>query len=85
MESDMVSLRVLQNEQPGNMSKAALGEVQTPKGDISEVLSFSGLLPEIINSRAAMCVPPHIDFAGLHLKHAVHAAHVLGVQVETVL
>lgn len=42
------------NEQPGNTSKAALGEVQTPKGDVSEVMAFSGLLPEIINSRAAM-------------------------------
>jgi len=42
------------NEQPGNRAQEALGEVQTPKGDISEVLSFSGLLPEIINSRAAM-------------------------------
>ena len=45
---------VVQNEQAGNRSKEALGEVQTPKGDISEVMSFSGLLPEIINSRAAM-------------------------------
>jgi len=42
------------NEQAGNRSAQALGEVQTPKGDISEVMSFSGLLPEIINSRAAM-------------------------------
>jgi hypothetical protein len=42
------------NEQPGNRSKQALGEIQTPKGDVSEVLSFSGLLPELINSRAAM-------------------------------
>ncbi|CAK0783538.1 hypothetical protein CVIRNUC_006737 [Coccomyxa viridis] len=41
-------------EQAGNRSPQALGEIETPKGDISEIMSFSGLLPELINSRAAM-------------------------------
>jgi len=41
-------------EQAGNRSPQALGEVETPKGDVSDIMSFSGLLPELINSRAAM-------------------------------
>jgi len=42
-------------EQPGNKDKTALGQAKTPQGDdVSDIMSFSGLLPELINSRAAM-------------------------------